>query len=122
MSGFQQKIGMKTTLIASSQDKISAHSYAPLSDADRAEMQAGVNEANAAFVAAVARGRRMRTSDVAAVHGTGKTCSAARALASGAIDGISTLRSVVARYGSSRARLHLMRRQAAVMEAAFAFE
>ncbi|WP_339347492.1 S49 family peptidase [uncultured Sphingomonas sp.] len=120
MSGFEDKIGMKTTLIASSPDKIAGHPYAPLTDEDRADIQSSVDESNARFAAAIARGRGMRVGDVAGVHGTGKTFSAARAHANGAIDGVKTLREVVAEYGSSRARLALMRRQAAAMEMATA--
>lgn len=118
MSGFESKIGMVTTLIASSPDKIAAHPYAPLSDEDRADIQASVDESNLAFAAAIARGRGMKVGDVAGVHGTGKTFSAQRALASGAIDGVATLRDVVLQYNTSRARLSLMRRQAAAMEMA----
>lgn len=62
----------------------------------------------------------MKASEVAAVHGTGKTFFAPAAHARGAIDGVATLRDVVAQYGSSRARLSLMRRQAAAMEMALA--
>lgn len=120
ISGFEQKIGMVTTLVASSPDKIAGHPYAPLTDEDRAEIQAGVDESNVAFANAIARGRGMKPGDVAAVHGTGKTFSAPRALANGAIDGVATLRDVVAKYGSSRSRLALMRRQAAVAEMAAA--
>ncbi|MEE8612091.1 MAG: S49 family peptidase [Sphingomonas aquatilis] len=120
ISGFEQKIGMVTTLVASSPDKIAGHPYAPLTDEDRAEIQAGVDESNVAFANAIARGRGMKAGDVATVHGTGKTFSAPRALANGAIDGIATLRNVVAKYGSSRSRLALMRRQAAVAEMAAA--
>lgn len=118
MSGFESKIGMVTTLIASSPDKIAAHPYAPLSEEDRADIQASVDESNLAFAAAIARGRGMKVGDVAGVHGTGKTFSAQRALASGAIDGVATLRDVVLQYNTSRARLSLMRRQAAAMEMA----
>lgn len=118
MSGFEQKIGMVTTLVASSPDKIAGHPYAPLSDEDRADIQASVDESNVAFANAIARGRGMKAADVAAVHGTGKTFSAPRAVANGAIDGIATLRDVVAKYGSSRSRLALMRRQAEAMAAA----
>ncbi|MCI1142500.1 S49 family peptidase [Sphingomonas sp. WKB10] len=64
MSGFENKVGMKTTLIASSADKIAAHPYAPLSDEDRAEIQSGVDAANRRFMLALARGRRMRPIDV----------------------------------------------------------
>lgn len=120
MSGFESKIGMVTTLIASSPDKIAAHPYAPLSDEDRADIQASVDESNLAFAAAIARGRGMKVGDVAGVHGTGKTFSAQRALANRAIDGVSTLRDVVSQYNTSRARLSLMRRQAAAMEMAAA--
>jgi ClpP class serine protease len=120
MSGFEEKIGIRTTLVASSPDKIAGHPYAALSDEDRAEIQAGVDESNALFTAAIARGRSMKPGAVAGVHGTGKTSSAPRALANGAIDGVATLRDVVAKYGSSRARLTLMRRQAAAMEMASA--
>lgn len=120
MSGFEQKIGMVTTLVASSPDKIAGHPHAPLSDEDRAEIQAGVDESNVAFANAIARGRGMKAADVAAIHGTGKTFSAPRALANGAIDGIATLRDTVAKYSSSRSRLALMRRQAIVAEMAAA--
>ncbi|MFD1951877.1 S49 family peptidase [Sphingomonas arantia] len=118
MSGFESKIGMVTTLIASSPDKIAGHPYAALSDEDRAEIQASVDESNVAFASAIARGRGMKAGDVAKVHGTGKTFSAPAALANGAIDGIATLRDVVAQYNTSRARLSLMRRQVAAMEMA----
>jgi len=116
MSGFEDKIGMKTTLIASSPDKIAGHPYAALTDEDRAEIQAGVDDANAQFTAAIAKGRGIKAGDVARIHGSGKTYSSRQALANGAIDGISTLREVVAQYNSSRARLSLMRRQAAAVE------
>lgn len=119
-SGFEEKIGFKTTLIASSPEKIAAHPYAPLSEDDRAEIQAQVDEMNEAFTAAIARGRGMAASAVAGIHGSGKTFSAAKATASGAIDGVMTLRDVVAKYGSSRSRLALMRRQAQIRRASFA--
>ncbi|WP_137898341.1 S49 family peptidase [Sphingomonas sp. 2SG] len=120
VSGFEQKIGMVTTLIASSPDKIAGHPYAPLTDEDRAEIQASVDESNVAFANAIARGRGMKASEVAGAHGSGKTFSAPKALANGAIDGIATLRDVVAKYNTSRSRLALMRRQAAVAEMAAA--
>jgi len=120
MSGFESKIGMVTTLVASHPDKVAGHPYGPLSDEDRAEIQEGVDESNGLFAAAIARGRGMKVSDVAAVHGTGKTFSAPRALANNAIDGVATLRDVVAKYNTGRARLTLMRRQAAAMEMALA--
>ena len=120
MSGFESKIGMVTTLVASHPDKIAGHPYGPLTDEDRTDIQEGVDESNGLFAAAIARGRGMKATDVAAVHGTGKTFSAPRALANGAIDGVATLRDVVAKYNTGRARLTLMRRQAAAVEMALA--
>lgn len=112
MSGFEEKIGMKTTLIASSPEKIAGHPYAPLSDEDRAEMQAEIDEMNQAFIAAIARGRGIAASTVSGIHGSGRTFSAQRAAQAGVIDGVMSLRDVVAKYGSSRTRLSLMRRRA----------
>lgn len=114
VSGFEQKIGMVTTLIASSPEKIAGHPYAPLSDEDRAEMQAEIDEMNQAFVAAIARGRGMAAADVPTMHGQGRTFSAAKAAATGVTDGVMTVRDAVAKYGSSRARLALMRRRTAM--------
>ena len=114
MSGFEEKIGMKTTLIASDPKKIAGHPYAPLSDEDRAEMQAEIDEMAQAFYAAIARGRGIRASEVPAIHGTGQVFSADRATAAGVIDGVMSLRDVVAKYSSSRARLDLMRKRAAL--------
>lgn len=115
MSGFEEKIGFKTTLIASSPQKIAGHPYAPLADEDRADMEAQVALLNEAFVAAIARGRGMAAADVPAKHGQGQTYFAQQAAASGMIDGVATLRDVVAKYSSSRPRLALMRRRAEVL-------
>lgn len=113
-SGFEEKIGMKTTLVASSPKKVAAHPYAPLSDEDRAEMQAEIDEMAEAFNAAIARGRGVKVGDVPAIHGTGEIFSARRAAERGMIDGVLTLRDVIAKYSSSRARLSLMRQRAAL--------
>jgi signal peptide peptidase SppA len=113
-SGFEEKIGMKTTLIASSPKKVAAHPYAPLSDEDRAEMQAEVDEMAEAFNAAIARGRGIKAGDVPGIHGTGEVFSARRAAERGMIDGVMTLREVIAKYSSPRARLSLMRQRAAL--------
>jgi len=111
-SGFEDKIGMKTTLIASSPEKIAGHPFGPLTDEDRAYLQEGVDEANQAFVAAIARGRGITAAEVPTLHGEGRTFSAARAASLGTIDGVMSMRDVVAKFGSSRNRLALMRRRA----------
>ena len=116
MSGFEGKIGVRTTVIASSPEKIAAHPYAPLSDEDRAQIQASVDEQSGAFVRAIARGRNMRAEAVHTVHGSGATFSARRAQIAGAIDGIASLRDAVSSCTASRSRSALMRRQAEAME------
>lgn len=116
MSGLEEKLGMRTTLIASDPDKIHGHSHAPLSDDDRAVLQADVDEMNQEFVAAIARGRGIKASEVPAIHGKGHIFSAKTAASVGITDGVATLREVVAKYSSSRARLDLMRRQMALLE------
>ncbi len=112
MSGLEDKIGIKTTLIASSPDKIAGHPHAPLADDARAEIQRGVDEASRQFMLAIARGRGMRLADVAVTHGTGKTFSAQRALAQGMVDGVMTLRDAVAGGDRDSARKGLERRRA----------
>lgn len=114
MSGFEEKIGMKTTLIASDPKKVAGHPYAPLSDDDRAEMQSEIDEMNQSFVAAIARGRGIKAGEVPAMHGTGQVFSAQRAASLGVIDGVMTLRDVVAKYSGPRARLDLQRKKAAL--------
>jgi signal peptide peptidase SppA len=114
MSGFEDKIGIKTTLIASSPEKIAGHPYAPLSEEDRAELQGEIDESNKTFVAAIARGRGIPAAEVAKIHGEGRTFSAAKAAALGSIDGVMTLRDVIAKYSSGRSRMGLMRRRAEV--------
>lgn len=119
MSGFEDKIGMKTTLIASDPEKIAGHPYGPLSDEDRADMQAEIDEMNLGFIAAIARGRGIDAAKVPGIHGAGRTFSAQRAASLGVTDGVMTLRDVVAKVASSRTRLALMRKRAQAMAAAF---
>lgn len=119
-SGFEDKIGMKTTLISAGPKKVDGHPYAPLSDEARADMQASVDESYRAFLGAVARGRGVTADVVAKTHGQGTLVSAQRAVAAGMIDGVMTLRDVIAKYSSSRSRLALMRRRAEARARSFA--
>lgn len=119
ISGLEDKLGMKTTLIASSPQKIAAHPYAPLSDEDRADIQREIDAMNQSFVAAIARGRGIAAADVPGIHGQGRTFSAAEAAQNGVTDGVMTLRDAVSKYSSSRARLGLMRKRAAALAASF---
>lgn len=119
-SGFEEKIGMKTTLISAGPKKVLGNPFEPLSEEARDDMQASVDESYAEFLAAVARGRGVTAKDVAENYGQGSMLSARRALSAGMIDGIMTLPDVIAKYSSSRSRLTLMRQRAAVQRKALA--
>lgn len=114
MSGLEDKLGMKTTLIASDPRKIAAHPHAPLSDIDRAEMQAEIDEMAAEFVAAIARGRGIERGRVTKVHGAGEVFSADQAKLRGAVDAIMPLREAVARFSAPSTALSLMRERDAL--------
>ena len=118
VSRFEDKIGMKTTLIASSRDKIAAHPHAPLSDVDRALIEAVIATTNVTFRRAIAKGRGIALGSVADVHGAGKRYSAPRAAERGMIDGVKTLRQVIALAFAGGAELDLIRRRAAIRQAA----
>lgn len=120
-SGFEDKIGMKTSLISSTvaPKKTLGNPYAALTDDDRAELQIKVDEETERFVSAVARGRGVPASKVTSDFGQGGMMSAHRAVAAGMLDGVMTLRDVVAKYGSSRTRLALMRRRAEAHKALY---
>lgn len=112
ISKLEEGMGVVTTLIASSPKKIAAHPFAPLSEEDRAAIQADVDDLAGAFNAAIARGRGLSLADVPKIHGTGETFLAKQAADLGVVDGVMTLREVVGKYASSRARLGLMRQRA----------
>lgn len=57
VSGFEEKMGVKTTLIASSPEKVEGHPYAPLSDEARATMQKSVDAHYKSFSGDVAKFR-----------------------------------------------------------------
>ena len=120
-SGFEEKIGMKTTLVAAGPKKIQGHPYAPLDETALGDMQASVDESYQAFLKAVARGRGVTPDVIQENHGQGAMVSAQKALSSGMIDGVMTLRDVIAKYSSSRTRLSLMRRRAALVGRAIEF-
>lgn len=95
MSAALEKEGVKVTLIKAGKHKAEANPFEPLSDDLKAEIQASVDQAYAAFVKAVARGRGVATSDVKGGYGEGKALSAKDALAAGLVDRIATMDDVI---------------------------
>jgi signal peptide peptidase SppA len=94
--------GVSTTLISYGANKTQGNNLGPLDDDARAELQNLVDTMGASFDKAVAQGRRMKVSEVAAKLGQGKLFNAQKAVSSGMADSIGTLDGVLARFGVSR--------------------
>ena len=87
--------GIEMTLIRAGKEKAAINPWTPLTDEQRAEMQAGVDAAYAQFVRAVARGRGVSTADVRRGYGEGRALSATDAKAAGLVDRIATFDDVL---------------------------
>ena len=106
MSQMLEKEGVKITLISAGKHKVSGNPLEPLSDEERAVIQARVDAAYSKFVAAVARGRGVSASDVRNGYGEGRVLDAKDAKAAGLIDRIATVGATVDRLaGRSGAEL-----------------
>ncbi|OFW37644.1 MAG: hypothetical protein A3J29_06110 [Acidobacteria bacterium RIFCSPLOWO2_12_FULL_67_14b] len=91
------KEGVKITLIRAGKHKAEVTPFAPLSDEQQAELQAGVDAAYGVFVKHVARGRGVPVADVRKGYGEGRALSAVDAQAAGLIDRIATFDETLAR-------------------------
>lgn len=97
LSAHLEKEGVKVTLIKAGKHKAEANPFEPLSEEQKATIQAGVDSAYAAFVKAVARGRGVTPAAVRAGYGEGAALSAVDAKAAGLIDRIETFDQTLAR-------------------------
>jgi len=93
-----EAMGVKPTMIKSTELKASGNPYEPLTDAMRAELQKGVDDYYQQFVNAVAKGRKTTPENVAKTFGAGGTLRAREAVYVGMADSIGTLEGVIARY------------------------
>lgn len=99
------RMGVETTLITSGARKAEGNPFGPLSDTAREAMQARVNEAADAFMAAVASGRKMSLKAVRDKAGDGQVMSASEALSAGLADRVATLDQVVAELSAGKGRV-----------------
>jgi len=97
ISAWQEKTGVKTTLVSAGKFKTEANPYEPLSDEAREAIQSSVNEFYAMFVAAVAKSRGVSRDTVRGDFGEGRMLSAKFALAAGMVDRIETFEQALAR-------------------------
>lgn len=97
ISGLQEKIGVKTTLVSAGKYKTEASPYEPLSDEARAHIQETVDDYYGMFVGDVAKARGVEASAVRSGYGQGRMLTAKRALKAGMVDRIETFDAVAAR-------------------------
>ena len=95
ISGYEEKEGMKTTLISSGKYKVEGHPYGPLTEEAREALQKTTDEYYDMFVAAVAKGRGDSKSDVRNGYGEGRVVSAKEAVDLGMADRVATLEQVL---------------------------
>jgi signal peptide peptidase SppA len=104
LSAALDKEGIKVTLISAGKYKTSGNPFEPLSDEERAVIQARVDDAYGQFVKDVARGRGVTPADVRNGMGQGRALGAKEAKAAGLIDRIETMDVTLARL-TGRARV-----------------
>jgi signal peptide peptidase SppA len=97
LSQLLEKEGVKVTLISAGKHKVAGNPFEPLSDDEKAVIQARVDEAYGQFVKDVARGRGVSVSDVRTGYGEGRVLTAKDAKAAGLIDRIATMDETIAR-------------------------
>lgn len=99
-SGWQQKQGIKTTLVSAGEYKVESSPFGPLSDEARAEMQRHVDAYYAMFLAEVAKGRGVSVAKVREDYGKGRMAMAQEAVEKGMADRVATLDQVLKRLGA----------------------
>ena len=100
ISGMQEKMGVKTTLITSSPHKAEMNPYAPLSEDARNDLQSKVNYYHGQFIEALAKGRGITENRVEKSFGGGRMMTAEDAKAAGLVDRIGSLSDVLRRLGA----------------------
>lgn len=95
-SAFEDRVGVKTTLLATPERKISGHPFAPLGDEAATELRDGIEKSYKRFVSAMARNRGVSEDRVRSDFGGGAMLRADEAVRAGLADEIATLRDVLA--------------------------
>ncbi|KKK75036.1 hypothetical protein LCGC14_2877770, partial [marine sediment metagenome] len=88
VSELEKMFGIKTTEITAGKFKRIASSFKPLSEEGRAELQSQVNHVNSAFVADIARFRRVDVETVSSKMADGRTFLGSQGIEAGLIDEI----------------------------------
>jgi len=97
ISGMEEKLGVKTTLISAGKYKVEGNPFEPLSEDARAAIQERVDETYRVFTTDVAKGRGVPVETVRNGFGQGRVLQSRAALKEGMVDRIETLEETVAR-------------------------
>lgn len=95
ISGALDKLGIKVNLIAAGKYKTEGNPFEPLGEAARAAVQERIDDFYDMFTTAVARGRGVRQSDVAAGFGEGRMVGAKQAVRLGMADRVAPMSEVI---------------------------
>ena len=101
ISQMAEAMGVKVTLISAGKFKTEGNQFEPLTDEALAAIQHQIDEHYAAFVAAVARGRKVSQASVKAGFGQGRVLTSKDAVSAGLADRIGTMRDVIGGLGAS---------------------
>lgn len=104
MSGMMEQRGVTVSLIAAGKYKVEGNPFEPLSEEAREAVQGRVDEYYEMFVAAVARQRGVKRSDVRNGFGEGRVVGAREAVRLGMADRVATLDETVERLVGGRRR------------------
>jgi ribosomal protein S27AE len=99
-SGYNEKLGLKYTLIKAGDHKAEGNPWEPLSEDAESFIQGQIDEMGTTFVAAVAKHRGKKASEINANFGQGRCFTAKQALAAGMVDRIATLEDVLGKLGA----------------------
>lgn len=100
ISGMQEKLGVKTTLVTAGKYKTELSPFEPLSDEAREALQAKIDEYYAMFVSDVAEGRGVPIDVVRKGFGEGRMVTAETALKLGMVDRIETYEATLERLST----------------------
>ncbi len=101
-SGFEEKAGIKTTLVFAGEHKVETYDTVPLSDDAKAYLQALVDDLYGMFVKAVATGRGVSAATVRESFGQGRVLTPKDAVAVGMADRVGTFEDAARRLASGK--------------------
>lgn len=101
-SKFNEDLGVNPTYISAGKYKVEGHPDAPLDEEARAAMQVSVNQYYEDFIAAVARNRNVKASDVRKGFGEGRCLKDEFALAENMVDRVCTIDELIDKLATTK--------------------